>query len=51
MSGTPKRALGGGGGSTEGVTGARPEERRVEPVVGLVGTGASWWSSRTEWWH
>jgi hypothetical protein len=43
-------ALGDGGGSTEGVTGARPEEWRVEPVVGLVGTGVSWWSSRTERW-
>jgi hypothetical protein len=43
-------ALGDGGGSTEGLTGARPEEGRVEPVVRLVGTGVSWWSSRTERW-
>jgi hypothetical protein len=30
------------------LNGARPEERRVAPVVRLVGTGALWWSSRTE---
>jgi hypothetical protein len=40
--------LGGGGGSAEECTGARLEERRVTPVVGLVGTEASWWSSRME---
>jgi hypothetical protein len=45
---SPERALGGGGGSVEGLTGARLEERRVAPVVRLVGTGASWWSLRTE---
>jgi hypothetical protein len=39
--------LDGGGGSAEGCTGARP----VAPVVRLVGTGASWWSLRTEWRH
>jgi hypothetical protein len=37
----------GGGGSAEEFTGARLEERRVAPGVGLVGTGASWWSSGT----
>jgi hypothetical protein len=31
-----------------GVTGARTEEQWVELVVGLVGTRASWWSSRME---
>jgi hypothetical protein len=31
-----------------GVTSARPEERWVEPVVRLVGTKVSWWSSRME---
>jgi hypothetical protein len=35
---TPERALGGGGSAVE-LTGARPEEQRVAPVVGLVGTG------------
>jgi hypothetical protein len=48
---SPERALGGGGGSAEGLTGARPEERRVALVVGLVGTGALWWSSRMERQH
>jgi hypothetical protein len=28
-----------------GLTGARPEERRVAPVVGMKSIGASWWSS------
>jgi hypothetical protein len=35
----------------EECTGAGPEELRVAPVVGLVGTEASWRSSRTERWH
>jgi hypothetical protein len=48
MSGSPERALSGGGGSMKGVTGARPEEQLVESMVGLVGTRVSWWSSRTE---
>jgi hypothetical protein len=34
-SGAPERAL--GVGSAEELNGARPEERRVAPVVGLVG--------------
>jgi hypothetical protein len=46
--GSPERALGGGGDSAEGLIDARQEERRVAPVVGLVGTGASWLSSRME---
>jgi hypothetical protein len=37
--GAPERALGGGGGSAEELTGARPEECLVAPVIGLVGTG------------
>jgi hypothetical protein len=40
--------LSGGGGLVEEFTGARLEERWVASVVGLVGTGASWWSSRME---
>jgi hypothetical protein len=32
-------------------TGTGSEERRVAPVVELVGTGASWRSSRMERWH
>jgi hypothetical protein len=40
------RTLGGSGGSAKECVGARSEDRRVAPVVGLVGTGASWWSSR-----
>jgi hypothetical protein len=40
------RTLIGGGGSAKECAGARPEERRLAPVVGLVGTGALWWSSR-----
>jgi hypothetical protein len=42
-------ALGSGGGSTEGLANALPEERRMAPVVGLEGTGESWWSSRMKW--
>jgi hypothetical protein len=38
-------ALGGGDGSAEELTGARPEERWVAPVVRVEGIGASWWSS------
>jgi hypothetical protein len=43
--------LGGGGGSVKECAGARPEERRVALVVGLDGTGASWWSSRMRQQH
>jgi hypothetical protein len=42
--GSPERALGRGGSSVEGLAGARLEERLVAPVIGLEGTGASWWS-------
>jgi hypothetical protein len=38
-------ALSGGGGSAEELADARLEERRVAPMVGLEGTGESWWSS------
>jgi hypothetical protein len=48
---SPKRALGGSGGSVEELIDARREEWRVAPVVRLVGTGASWWSSRMEQRH
>jgi hypothetical protein len=34
-----------GGGSAEGLIGARPEERWVAPMVGLEGIRALWWSS------
>jgi hypothetical protein len=44
---SPKRALGGSGGSVEELI----DTRRVAPVVRLVGTGASWWSSRMEQRH
>jgi hypothetical protein len=47
-SGSLERALGGGGDSAEELIDARWEVRRVAWVVGLVGTGASWWSSRTQ---
>jgi hypothetical protein len=40
------RTLSGGGGSVKECAGAGPEEQRVALVVGLDGTGASWWSSR-----
>jgi hypothetical protein len=45
------RTLGGGGGSVQECAGARPEKQRVVPVVGLVGTEASWWSLRMGWRH
>jgi hypothetical protein len=42
--GSSERALGGGGGSAEGLTGARLEEQWVASVVRLEGTRVSWWS-------
>jgi hypothetical protein len=50
-SGSPSRALSSGGGSAEELANTSWEEWRVAPVFELVGTRASCWSSRMEWWH
>jgi hypothetical protein len=48
---SPKRRIHDGTVEAEGLTGARPEEQWVAPVVGLESTGASQRSSRTCRWH